>query len=75
MLLKMDDNTRALYNSIAESINKLLHTWENVLVDTIKEIVDSMPLDERIDMHYETLMIVLCNMYFSCDIGENPKCF
>ena len=73
MLLKMDDNTRALYNSIAKSINKLLHTWENVLVDIIKEIVDSMPLDERIDMHYETLMIVLCNMYFNCDIGENPN--
>lgn len=70
--LKSDDNARYLYNSIAKSINKLLQTWDNALVDVMKEIVDSMPFVERTSNYYQTIMIVLCYMYFSCDIGKNP---
>lgn len=66
--LKFSDENREIYNSISYSINSIVKTkW---LIDTLKMFRDEIPFWKS--KLTEALYIILSNMYFNCDIWENP---
>lgn len=68
--LKSDDYWRWLYNSIAYSLNYLIN--ESDLNSVLTDIIQITYAQKGI---LNSLIIVLDNMYFNCDIWKNPNDF